>query len=130
MSRLNSSDVRSLLSHECGFHGVHLKLTSIAHLLASYGGIGISIFTDGLVVQCYYGTFMYQCIVNALIVHGLQMSASWHLIVNISVPPQYEWQKKFQNRTESQFLARTLMVRLSNVHKCPSISIRRRYSGR
>lgn len=74
MSGLNSSHVRPLLSHACGVHGVHLKLSSITQSLARYGGILISNFTDVIVVGCYYGTLMYQSIVNALIGRGLHVN--------------------------------------------------------
>lgn len=73
LSRLNSFDVRSLLSHECVVYGVHIKPSTIPHPQAGMGCFASQEFTEGDVIGYYYGTLVYQFMVdmvNARGVHG------------------------------------------------------------
>lgn len=70
VSRLNSFDVDSQLSHECSIYGVHIKPTTIAHPQE-----GICCFANQKSAErnlnaYVYGLLMYQIIVHALNTRG------------------------------------------------------------
>lgn len=73
MSRLNSFDVRSLPSHECGVFSVLLKPPTVAHFEGGMGYFANQEFTEGDEIGYYYSMPDYQFMVskfNARNVHG------------------------------------------------------------
>lgn len=66
MSRQVSLDVGSLLPHESSVYDAHIKPFTIANSRADMGCFAISKFRDGDVIRYYYGTLVYQFMVDVL----------------------------------------------------------------
>lgn len=71
VSRLNSVEVRSLLSHECSDYSIHIKPSTVAHPQAGMGCFANRFSTRGNVIGYYYGMPLYQFFVDAFNYRGI-----------------------------------------------------------